>query len=219
MCARYGITGTTTLLERFDLVNQLLEFGPRYKAAPTQQLPVITELGVNRIELMRWGLVPFWAKYTKIGAKMINARSETIQEKPAFRKPFRSQRCLVPADYFFEWMAVDDKKVPHVIRLKDHETFAFAGIYDVHRDAEGSSMRSFSILTVEPNSLMAPIHNRMPVIMRREHESLWLDTEQSDLGALTGMLQPYPSEEMEAYAVSPMVNNPRNNVAEILRPE
>lgn len=218
MCARYGITGTTTLLERFDLVNQLLDFGPRYNAAPTQQLPVITNLGVNRVELMRWGLVPFWAKDVKIGNRMINARSETVQEKPAFRKPFRTQRCLVPADYFFEWMAAGDKKVPHLIRLRDQETFAFAGIYDVHRDADGESMHSFSILTVEPNTLMAPIHDRMPVIMRRDDEARWLDIEQSDPAALMALLRPYPSEEMVAYPVSPMVNNPRNNLAAILQP-
>ena len=221
MCGRFGLYQTQDLATRFDVSGQLPLFQPAYNVTPTSAVPVVTAHSPNRASLMTWGLVPAWAKDPQIGYKMINARAEGIQDKPSFRKPIRSQRCLVPANGFYEWQKVNRdgrlEKYPHFIHLVDQETFAFAGIYDFWRDAGGKELATFAIVTTGPNELMATIHNRMPVILAREDEALWLD-DATALDQVLALLQPYPAEGMVAYPVSRLVNNPRNDGPELIAP-
>ncbi|MHB8648359.1 MAG: SOS response-associated peptidase [Thermomicrobiales bacterium] len=218
MCGRYAIVlvGDGTLQRRFSLEELLDDPAPRYNVAPTQTLPVIVRNSPNRVEMMRWGLIPSWAKDPSIGSKMINARAETVAEKPAFRRPLRGQRCLVPASGFFEWKREGDGKIPHFIHLPDEPLFAFAGLYDIWRDPDGQVVKSYTILTTGPNDLMAGIHNRMPVILRREDEDEWLDPDNTEPEQLLPLLRPYPSHAMEAYPVSRIVNSPMNDVPGVL---
>ena len=218
MCGRYAIVlaDDGTLQRRFSLEELLDNPAPRFNVAPTQTLPVIVRNTPDRVAMMRWGLIPFWAKDASIGSKMINARAETVAEKPAFRRPLRSQRCLVPASGFFEWKREGDSKTPHFIHLPGEPIFAFAGLYDTWRDPEGQTVQSYTILTTEPNDLMADIHNRMPVILRREDEDDWLDPANTEPEHLLPLLRPYPASEMAAYPVSRMVNSPRNDAPDLL---
>jgi putative SOS response-associated peptidase YedK len=179
---------------------------------------VIVEHDQRVLKLMKWGLVPFWAKDEKIGYKMINARSEGIESKPSFRDPFKKRRCLVLSDGFYEWKKFDAKtKVPYFIRLKSGEPFAFAGLWDIW-DKGDEPLETFTIMTTENNELMEPIHNRMPVILHEKDEGLWLDPELKDPEKLTPLLKPYPSEEMELYVVSTVVNSPKNDVPDCIEP-
>jgi putative SOS response-associated peptidase YedK len=218
MCGRYAIvlTGDGSLQRRFSLEEVPEAPAPRFNVAPTQTLPVITRNSPNRMEMMRWGLVPSWAKDMSIGSRMINARAETVAEKPAFRRLLRSQRCLVPASGFYEWKREGDGKTPHFIHLPDEPLFAFAGLYDIWRDPDGQAVKTYTILTTAPNDLMSEIHNRMPVILRREDEDDWLDPENTEPEHLLPLLRPYPAREMAAYPVSKMVNSPANDVPDIL---
>jgi putative SOS response-associated peptidase YedK len=166
---------------------------------------------------MQWGLIPSWSKEPRATFSPINARSETVTTSPVFRGPFKSRRCLVPASGFYEWQQTGQGKQPFCIRLKGGELFAFAGLYDVWRDAEGNELYTYTILTTTPNALVAPIHNRMPVILRREDEDVWLD-KQSDPARLRTLMTPYPTHLMETYPVSRAVNNPANEGVELLEP-
>lgn len=157
----------------------------------------------NEAVLMRWGLIPSWAKDPKIGYKMINARSESILEKPSFKKPFLSQRCLIPASGFYEWQHLDNKKIPYYFKLKDQDLFAFAGLYDEWKDPEGYPLKTFTIITTEPNEVVAPIHNRMPVILPEKSEDIWLDHTISDPQKLLSLLTPYKNSEMILEKLSP----------------
>lgn len=218
MCGRYAIVlvGDGTLQRRFSLEERIDEPQPRFNVAPTQTLPVITRNSPNRVEMMRWGLIPSWAKDASIGSRMINARAETVAEKPAFRRPLRTQRCLVPATGFYEWKRDGDRKAPHFIHLPDEPLFAFAGLYDIWRNPEGQTVKTYTILTTEPNAVMAGIHNRMPVILRREDEDEWLDPTNTEPEHLLPLLRPYLSDAMAAYPVSRMVNSPQNDVPALL---
>src|SRR3990172_2064564 len=166
-----------------------------------------------------WGLVPFWAKEPSIGYKMINAKSETLSEKPSFRKPFKEKRCLVLADGFYEWEKTDKKnKVPYRFVLKNRQPFAFAGLWDVWKTPEGDTLLSFTIITTRANELMERIHDRMPVILNEKDEAKWLDPEFKDTDKLSSLLQPYPSEQMVAYKVSTIVNSPKNDTPSCIEP-
>ncbi|KPV53102.1 hypothetical protein SE17_11560 [Kouleothrix aurantiaca] len=211
MCGRYTFEPIDDVLERFDIDGAELDLEPNYNVAPTQTMPVVVRNSPNHLEFMRWGLIPSWAKDWKIGYKMINARAETVAEKPAYRKAFASQRCLVPASGFYEWRKTDDGKIPHYIHLKSGELFAFAGLYDVWHDEQGREVHTYTIITTEPNALMYEIHDRMPVILKRQDEEIWVDPAVKDRERLEALLVPYSSDEMEAYPVSPRVNSPRNN--------
>ncbi len=189
-----------------------IELIPRFNIAPTQMAPVIVADGGEVVlKPMRWGLVPFWAKDDSIGDRMINARAETLKEKPAFRTPFKRRRCLVVADSFYEWrkLAGSKLKQPMRILLKDEQPFAFAGLWDTWTASDGSEVETFTIITGEPNEVVAPIHNRMAVILPTEHHQQWLDSKFQDTEALSRLLVPYPAGEMKAHAVSTMVNNPK----------
>ena len=168
---------------------------------------------------MRWGLIPFWAKDAKIGYRMINARGETVAEKPSFRTALRKRRCLILADGFYEWQKLGGKqKRPMRITLKSGEPFAFAGLWETWKNPEGETVKSCTIITTSANDYLRPIHDRMPVILPPEMESFWLDKEIDDPIALTSAIAPYPDDEMEAFEVSPLVNNTRNKVPEVMSP-
>jgi putative SOS response-associated peptidase YedK len=208
--------GDGSFQRRFSLEERADDLAPRFNVAPTQTLPVIVRNSPNHVAMMRWGLIPSWAKDASIGSRMINARAETVAEKPAYRKPLRSQRCLVPATGFFEWKQEDDGKTPYFIHLPDESLFAFAGLYDTWRDPDGQMVQSYTILTTAPNALMVGIHNRMPVILRHEDEDEWLDPANAEPEQLLPLLRPYPAEEMAAYPVSRLVNSPQHDTPLVL---
>ena len=219
MCGRFSLVYDMDVLAgRFLVVgNMAIPMRPNYNVAPTQEvLTIIREEDGNHGGLMRWGLIPSWAKDPAIGNRMINARAETLAEKPSFRTALRKRRCLIPADGFYEWRKEGKRRIPMRIHLKTRESFAFAGLYENWKNPEGEWIQSCTIITTTPNEVMAPIHDRMPVILRRDVEGLWLDPKAEDIAALVGLLHPYPSEEMEAYEVSSLVNSPKNNVPECI---
>ncbi len=217
MCGRYLITTPVEAIRQIFGVDQRPNLAPRYNVAPTQSVPII-RLGEAGRELVtvRWGLVPFWAKDLKIGARMINAKAETVAEKPAFRDGYKRRRCLVLADGFYEWKKLDGRKQPYLIRLKTAEPFAFAGLWADWKDTEsGERIESCTIITTEPNALTAKIHNRMPVILPPPAHELWLDPEAADGRSL---LCPFPAEAMEAFPVSPRVGNVKNDDPGLIEP-
>lgn len=196
------------------------QFAARYNIAPSQPVLAIPNDGKRRADFFIWGLVPAWAKDASIGNRLINARAETLAEKPAFRSSYKYKRCLIPADGFYEWKSQPGTKtkVPHFIHLKSGGTFAFAGLWDERNSSDGSTLRSCTIITTEPNALMAALHNRMPVILRPEHFAEWLDPSPRTPDSLNHLLQPFPAELMEAYRVSTLVNSPANERAECMAP-
>jgi putative SOS response-associated peptidase YedK len=220
MCGRFTLrTPTRDLVEIFELLREP-DLTPRFNIAPTQQVLVVRpDNKAREWTSMRWGLVPSWARDAKSGPPMINARAETIATKPAFRIAFKKRRCLIPADGFYEWKRIEGAKVkqPYHIRLADDRPFAFAGLWESRRGEEGDSrLESCTIITCEPNALMAPLHDRMPVILPQDLYGPWLDHQIEDVDALQGMLQPYPAEEMTAYPISTFVNSPRNESPECI---
>lgn len=219
MCGRFTITlPLDELIVRYLIMeNRLAKFAPNYNVAPMQFIPSIIEgKQGNRLGELRWGLVPSWAKEDKIGASMINARAESLPDKPAFRKLLTTRRCLIPADGFYEWQQRAGGKQPYRIVMKDGSPFAFAGLYDIWTDPQGNKLATCTIITTEPNSLMAEIHSRMPVILRPEHEAEWLARDNTDTDSLLKLLQPYDAAKMRAYPVSSAVGNVRNNTKELL---
>jgi putative SOS response-associated peptidase YedK len=217
MCGRYKLSSPPDEIARRFGLAETPALGPRYNIAPSQGAPVVrvvtasgsTPIGSRRLELLRWGLVPSWAEDPRVGYRMINARAETAPQKPAFRRAFRSRRCLVVTDGFYEWQPLPSRrKRPFLIRMRDGSPFAFGGLWEVWRSAEGAVLESFAILTTEPNDLLRPIHDRMPLILRPEDHDLWLDPEAQDPARLLPLLRPYPGDEMEAVPVGPHVNNP-----------
>ena len=207
MCGRYTLTKVTNLLDRFNIeeINPTLE--PRYNIAPTQRVPVIIKEKKLTLKYFQWGLIPHWSKTNK---GMINARAETIDQKSAFKGSFIRRRCIIPADGFYEWKNVDNKKVPYWITLKSRELFAFAGIWREWKNSEREKLATFAIITTEPNDLIKPIHNRMPVILSKKNEEIWLDM-RAEPSFLKNILTPYPSHKMTHCQVSAKVNNPKND--------
>ena len=216
MCGRFNLVGPGNLQFRFATQNELPGLPPRYNIAPGQQVVIITNH--REMQLVRWGLLPHWAKEAKFGGKTINARAESVATKPSYRGPFRYRRCLIPATGFYEWLTTPEGKIPYHIRLKSEEVFGMAGLYDSWTDAEGNELRTCAIITTEANELMAPIHNRMPVIIRPEDEALWLDAGVTDPERLQPLLVPYSAGEMAAFLVSTAINRPANDSEEVLRP-
>lgn len=215
MCGRYTITVTLEdLMARYFAENTGIPFlEPRYNVAPGQLVPAVLSDGRrNRLGLLRWGLVPPWADDPKVGYKMINARAETVEERPSYREAYRSKRCLLPADGFYEWKKTPgEKSRPFRIRLKTGGLFSMAGLYETWTAPDGSKLHTCAVLTTEPNGLMAGIHDRMPIILRPEDEPLWLDRRLGDPGKLRKLLVPYPADEMEAYEVSDRVGRAYND--------
>lgn len=216
MCGRYSFILEDELIrERFGVTVRSAIYKARYNCAPSQKLAVISNEDPGILSIYQWGLIPFWAKEKTIGNKLINAKSETILEKPSFRNSFRHRRCLVPADGYYEWKK-DADKTPFRITLKDKSPFAFAGIWDRWTDPAGEPVDSFSIITTASPPGMIEIHERMPVILDPENEKRWLGKTNED--ELIGMLKAFPTEKLTAFPVSKLVNSPRNDTREILIP-
>jgi putative SOS response-associated peptidase YedK len=211
MCGRCTLkTPVNILAEQFQIDEYPSSMSASYNIAPTQEVAaVIAEEGKRKLEMLHWGLIPSWADDPQVGNRMINARGETVSVKPSFRKAFRNHRCLVLADGFYEWQKTGDGKQPYYIRMEDGSPFAFAGLWESWND--GREIRSATIITTDANDVVAPIHNRMPVILRPEDYDLWLDPDFDEKELLTSLLKPYPAEAMEAYPVSRRVNRPSNN--------
>jgi putative SOS response-associated peptidase YedK len=222
MCGRFSLTDIGSIFSRFGVIISKdinKKITPHYNIAPTQKIPVIYKdtNQQNKIEFMKWGLIPFWAKDPKIGHKMINARAETLTQKPSFKHLLKSKRCLVPSSGFYEWKRIDKRKVPYYIGIKNSKIFSFAGLYDNWKDSVGNELKTFTIITTNSNNTLKPIHNRMPVILEREFEEDWLDVKTHDFDSLKQMLKSYPDDKMIAYAVSTEVNNPSNDNPELIR--
>ncbi len=218
MCGRFAIVSPVhELIEAFGLALAPDDLPPKYNAAPSQRLPVIPNRSPRALELFRWGLVPFWAKEAKIGNRMINARSETLADKPSFKNALKRRRCLVPADGFYEWKKTADGKQPHFIKLRSGAPMALAGLWE-RWDKGDEPLFSFTIVTTTPNPLMAKLHHRMPVILPERAWARWLDPDPVTPGALAGMFEPYPADEMEAFAVSTRVNSPANDGPQLIQP-
>ncbi|HEX4953865.1 MAG TPA: SOS response-associated peptidase [Thermoanaerobaculia bacterium] len=220
MCGRYTLaTPGDVIAQQFELA-ATPSLAPRYNVAPTQEVPAVRAAkgGGRELAMMKWGLVPRWAEDPSIGNRLINARSETAAEKPSFRSAFKRQRCLVLADGFYEWQkAAGGVKQPFHIRLAGGGPFAFAGLWE-HWQKEGQTVESCTLLTTGPNPLMAPIHDRMPVILDPTEYDLWLDPGQSDRARLEALLDPFPAERMEAWPVSRFVNSPTNDSPRCIEP-
>jgi putative SOS response-associated peptidase YedK len=208
------------LEERFGFEASGTTLVPRYNIGPDQVVPVVIIEGRKVLQMMRWGLVPHWARDDSPDRRNINARAETLAEKPTFRDSFKNKRCMVLADGFYEWRENEKKndKTPFRFILKGGESFAFAGLWNSWRKPDGSTLLSFAIITTEPNELIRPIHNRMPVILHQEHEELWLDPSFHDIKKLSSLLTPYPTDQMDFYEVSKLVNFPRNDKPECIEP-
>ena len=212
MCGRYTLISNISELQgRFGFVMDSPAPEPRYNIAPTQAALTVVNDGRRRGEMMRWGLVPSWAKDIKIGSRMINAVSETAATKPAFRSAFRRRRCLVLADGFYEWRREGKQRVPMYFSRKSGETMAFAGLWESWKSPDGGIVRSCAILTTAANEFIAPIHHRMPAILSAETEPLWLDPLTETPATLEPLLLPAPSELLDVREVSPTVNNVRND--------
>jgi putative SOS response-associated peptidase YedK len=218
MCGRFTlVTDPEKLMQRFHLEEIPFDLQPRYNIAPGQMVPaIITGNGKRRIGQLRWGLVPSWANDEKIGYKMINARAETVTERPAFRTLFARKRCIIPADGFYEWKQTDRGKQPMRITMKSGELFAFAGLFDTWVAPDGRKVSTCTIITTRPNEVVADIHDRMPVILRPEDEDIWLDRETYDAELLLSLLAPYDAGQMRAYPVSAIVGNAKHDRPECI---
>jgi putative SOS response-associated peptidase YedK len=222
MCGRFTLFAKfDEILNRFDIEAAIEQdlYEPSFNVAPSHSvLSVINDGTRNRLGYLKWGLIPSWAKDEKIGYKMINARAETLSEKPSFRQAFKQRRCLVIADSFFEWKkGTDNTKTPMRIKLKSDELFAMAGIWERWKSPTGHTLFSCSVITTSPNELMRDIHDRMPVILKKEDEQTWLDPTIDDFSKVSGLLKPLQADVMEAYEVSSLVNSPRNNSPNLIQ--
>jgi putative SOS response-associated peptidase YedK len=222
MCGRFTLrTPAAQLAEAFELFREP-ELTPRYNIAPSQMVAAIRfeeERTPRELVLLKWGLIPFWAKDPKIGNRLINARAETVATTPAFRAAFQRRRCLIPADGFYEWKRLDAKhKQPYYIARPDRGPFAFAGLWERWRPEGGDAIESCTIITTDANETMAPLHDRMPVILPPSAYDHWLDPGRDDASELQSLLRPCPPDDLTLTAVSTLVNSPRNESADCLRP-
>jgi len=220
MCGRFSQAQIAELDREIARLLEAPPLEPRYNVAPTQDAAVVRERpdGDRVVQLLRWGLIPRWAKDPAIGNRLINARAETAAEKPAFKTPFQRHRCLVPVGGFYEWQKTGKAKQPYFIRRSDGRPLLLAGLWDRWEGEADGPVDSFTILTTEPNELVAPIHNRMPVILGRGDFDAWLDPANRDVAALRAMLRPFAAGEMTAYPVSRYVNSPQHEGPECVSP-
>lgn len=220
MCGRYALYGNPSRYQDRFATIESFDFGERFNIAPSSVVPVVKQEadGTRHLVLAKWGLVPAWCKDPKTLHAPINAMAETAAIKPMFRSAFRKSRVLVPADAFYEWQKTADKKVPHLIRMKDQTPFGMAGLLEHWRAPSGEDLVTFTILTTDANPLVASIHNRMPVIVAPEHYGIWLDPEMDNVEKLQAILTPFPERLMEAYPIGTLVNSPRNDRSEIVEP-
>ena len=219
MCGRFTLAADTKkLAEAFAGYEIPAEMAPRYNIAPSQPVAVIANNGQRKVDFFQWGLIPSWSKDPKIGNRMINARAETLAEKPSFRNAYKRRRCLVLSDGFYEWKKVNGAKTPMFIHLTSGDPFAFAGLWERWHSPDGSAIFSCTIITTEPNELLADIHNRMPVILPPAAYEDWLDPAERSPDQLNDLLRPFPAADMTAYPVSTLVNSPANDRPECVAP-
>lgn len=219
MCGRFAqIEPVTNIIKTFLIDEVVTDLTPSYNIAPGGRIiSVIKKEGRQLLVDFQWGLVPHWAKNPSIGHKMINARGESVLQKPSFRKAFRSQRCLIPVSGFYEWKKDGPTRIPYFVRLASGSIFSLAGLYDTWTSVSGEELRTCTIITTGANAIVKPIHDRMPVIIPRESQDLWLDASANN-EALLALIAPYPADTMELYPVSALVNSPKNNSAECIAP-
>ena len=221
MCGRFTLTvDPAQAQENFNNFTFPEKFAPRFNIAPTQPILAIPNDEKFTADFFIWGLIPMWAKDPAIGNRLINARAETLAEKPSFRGSLKYKRCLILADGFYEWKSSDGKKskTPFFIHMKDRKPFAFAGLWDSWNSPEGSQLKTCTIITTEPNELMSLLHNRMPVILHPRDYDKWLDPSSQTPDQLIPLLKPFPAEMMDAYPVTPLVNKPANDTPELVVP-
>lgn len=217
MCGRYSLNKSKIQLEERFQAEMLPDFDPRYNIAPTQLVPVITSQSPKGFSFFYWGITPDFGQNKPVAQKLINARAETVKEKISFKSSFEKRRCIIPADGFFEWKKLGKKtKIPYRFTLKDDELFAFAGIWEEYETVNGESQHTFLILTTSPNKIVEDVHDRMPLILNKNMEKKWLDSYTSE-AELLEMMNPYPSEQMMSYTVSPLVNSVQNDVPGVIR--
>ena len=217
MCGRFTLSQPTDAIASAFNIAQIPPLEPRYNIAPTQLIPSILSAsgGEKQLQMLRWGLIPSWAKDDKISAKLINARAETVSEKPSFKAAFKRRRCLIVADGFYEWQRQEKQKQPYYFRLQNAQLFAFAGLWEQWKSPDEDIINSCTILTTEANDLLRPIHDRMPVILESKDYGLWLDSE-AQQPQLQQLLRPYQADLMTSYTVSTKVNNSKNNTPECI---
>ena len=221
MCGRFTLTvDPAELKDVFGNYTFPTQFVPRYNIAPSQPILAIPNDAKNAADFFSWGLIPSWSKDPAIAKRLINARGETLAEKPSFRGSFKYKRCLVPADGFYEWKAQTEgnTKIPYFIFMKDRRSFAFAGLWDEWHSPDGGRLRTCTIITCEPNELMSTLHNRMPVILDQKDYDQWLDPAPQSPEILLPLIKPFPADKMSAYPVSTLVNKPSNDRPECIVP-
>jgi putative SOS response-associated peptidase YedK len=224
MCGRYTLSAPGQEVALLFGFSEVPDLPPRYNLAPTQEAAVVRVLAPGeprRLDRLRWGLIPYWAKEAAIGNRLINARAETAAEKPAYKWSFKKKRCLVPADGFYEWRKEGKAKQPYWIHRKDGKPFAFAGLWSTWKDPErpdSEPVETFTILTTDPNPVVAPLHDRMPLVLPREHYDLWLDPAVQTPERLTPLLAPPPGEDWQAFPVSRGVNSPHHDEPDCIEP-
>ncbi|OAI41209.1 hypothetical protein AYO40_03625 [Planctomycetaceae bacterium SCGC AG-212-D15] len=221
MCGRFTMRSSKKVLMDTFRLESAPELPLRYNVAPTQPVATVrqsAETSGRELALMRWGLIPAWAKEASVGNRLINARAETVADKPAFRNAFRQRRCLIIADGFYEWCKREKSKQAYLIHRPDDAPFAFAGLWEKWRDPEGQTVQSCSIITTDANAMMRPLHDRMPVILRRDEYDCWLDPAYHDRHRLLELLRPCPEDGLSLTAVGSRVNNARNEGPECVEP-
>ncbi len=219
MCGRFAqLEPVSTIIRAFLIDDVLVDVIPAYNIPPGSSIiSVLARDGKRALVSFQWGLVPSWAKDSSIGQNMINARAETVSQKPSFKAAFKSRRCLIIASGFYEWKREGKIKVPFYIALTSGQPFGFAGLHETWMSPQGKELHTCTIITTGANDIMRPIHDRMPVIIPREHEKMWLDAKATPDEALA-LLVPYPADEMTAYPVSTLVNSPKNDSAACIAP-
>jgi len=219
MCGRFTLTMDLSELQAlFPWIDFGIDYKPRYNIAPSQSIAVVPNTEEKKVQLFRWGLIPHWAKDPSIGHKMINARGETVSEKPSFKNAYRKKRCLVLADGFYEWKKEGKGKTPYLIRLKSRKPIMFAGLWEKWHPPDDEPVYSCTIITTEANDLLKSIHHRMPVILSPASYDLWLDNIPQPATRLDELLKPYTDDEMDAFAVSKIVNKPTNDIQDCINP-
>jgi putative SOS response-associated peptidase YedK len=217
MCGRFAQRNDPKRLAREFKVAEMPNIEARYNIAPTQNILIIRQVESDReAAMLKWGLIPSWAKDISIGAKLINARSETVADKPSFREAFKKRRCIIPADGFYEWQRREGKKQPFFFQMRDERPFGFAGLWEGWQGVGGEAIESCTILTTEANEVLQPIHDRMPVILHSDDYELWLDEDVRKREMLKDLLRPYPAEEMISHPVSIAINSPSNQGAKLI---
>lgn len=217
MCGRYTLEFDNDFFKRFKTTNKI-DFKPRYNVAPSYDMPVIVSHSPNTVEIMKWGLIPFWEEKKEKPHGLINVRDDTLIQKAWGHKYLQHQRCLVPSTGFFEWKRTTDGKIPYYFHLTDRKYFSFAGMYSTYtQPSSGRELKTYTIITTSPNAVMEHVHNRMPVILKEEDEDAWLNPDTVEIDQLQNFLKPYAARSMSAYSVSKKVNSPAYDRADIIQ--